>query len=358
LHNIESYCSYRPVSFVRIIFLQITFLQINFLQIILKGQVTMSLKIVGTGSALPDRIVTNDELTGFLDTSDEWIVSRTGIIERRVCVGVTTLDLAYQAAVSALSDAGLAPNNIDIVICSTISGNYITPSLACCVIEKLGIECPAFDISAACPGFTYALDIADAYISSGKANNVLIVSAERISGLVDWTDRSSCVLFGDGAAACVATQGGALKYSRLTASGGAETLCMPASTGYNPFTGDTVKPGYIQMQGPQTFKFAVKTAEAEIRRALETLGLDFDSVDYFIMHQANKRIIESVRTKLNQPEGKFPVNIDRYGNTSSATIPLLLDQMRTDGFIKKGSTLVLTAFGAGNTAGTCVLVWE
>jgi 3-oxoacyl-[acyl-carrier-protein] synthase-3 len=318
----------------------------------------MSLKIAGTGSALPDRIVTNEELTGFLDTSDEWIVSRTGIHQRRVCVGVSTLDLAEQAAINAVNDAGFKLTDIDMVICSTISGGNITPSLACCLIERLGIVCPAFDISAACPGFTYALDIADAYISSGKANHVLIVSAERISGLVDWTDRTTCVLFGDGAAACVATRGSALKYSRITASGGVDTLFMPSGTGDNPFTGDTVKAGYIQMQGPQTFKFAVKTAEAEIKLALETLGLDYDSVDYFIMHQANKRIIESVRTKLNQPEEKFPVNIDRYGNTSSATIPLLLDQMRTDGLIKNGAVLVLTAFGAGNTVGTCVLVWE
>jgi 3-oxoacyl-[acyl-carrier-protein] synthase-3 len=318
----------------------------------------MSLKIIGTGSALPERAVTNGELTGFLDTSDEWIVSRTGIHERRICTNESILDLAVQAARQAVTDAGLELSDIGMLICSTISGGFVTPSLACCIIERLGMVCPAFDISAACPGFVYALDIADAYISAGKAGHVLIVSAERITGLVDWTDRSSCVLFGDGAAACVITKGTALKYSHITASGGVDTLYMPAGTGDNPFTGDMVKAGYLQMLGPQTFKFAVKTAEAEIRLALETLGLDSGGVDYFVMHQANRRIIESVRTKLSQPEEKFPVNIDRYGNTSSATIPLLLHEMRSGGQIKKGDTLVLTAFGAGNTAGTCVLVWE
>ncbi len=248
-----------------------------------------------------------------------------------------------------------------MILCSTISGGYTTPSLACCVVDRLGVSCPAFDIGAACPGFVYALDVADSYITAGKARNILIVSAERLSSLVDWTDRGTCILFGDAAAACVVTEGNALKYSRLTASGGGfDTLYMETGTGDNPFTGGRVRPGYLKMKGPEVFKFAVQTAEAEIRLALKTLNLSLsaDGVDYFIMHQANRRIIESVRAKLGQTADKFPSNIDKYGNTSSATIPLLLDEMREAGKINKGTTLVITAFGAGNTAGTCVLEWE
>ncbi|MDR1664343.1 MAG: ketoacyl-ACP synthase III [Clostridiales bacterium] len=318
----------------------------------------MSLKIIGTGKALPERTVTNDELAGMVDTNDEWIISKTGIKERRVCTWETAASLAEQAGRRAVERAGLALSEIDMLICATVSGDYVTPSLACCVLERLGVSCPAFDISAACPGFVYALDAADAYITSGKAKNILIVAAERMSRNLDWNDRATCILMGDGAGACVVTAGNALKYSRLWAAGEAGMLYVDSGTGNSPFADAPSPRGYIHMQGQQVFKFAVRAVESEIRLALEKLNMNAEAVDYFVLHQANKRIIDSARLKLKQPEAKFPVNIDRYGNLSAASIPVLLDEMLAEGKIAPGTALVLMAFGGGPTAGISVLVWE
>ena len=317
----------------------------------------MGLKILATGKAVPKNIVTNQQLCSFLDTSDEWITSRTGIKSRYITSEETLTDLSVNAAKQALVKSTLTVSDIDLIICSTTCGDYVFPSLACCVAERLESSCPAFDINSACSGFMYALDIADGYISSGKAKNILIICAEMMSKLVDWTDRSTCVLFGDGSAACIVTAGSALKYLHLTATGNTTVLNLPIGGGNNPFKEKT-QTGYAYMQGQEVFKFAVSMAESESKLALNTLHMTTDDIDYFVLHQANKRIIESTRTRMKQPVEKFPINIERYGNISSVSVPLLLDEMLEEGKIKKGTRLLLTAFGAGLTTGTCVMIWE
>ena len=315
------------------------------------------LKITGTGKGIPERSVTNDELAGFLDTSSEWIVSRTGIKSRYVCTHETLTDLSVAAAQMAIQKSGLAPSDIDLIICSTIGGDYRTPSLACCVAERVG-RCPAFDINAACTGFIYALEIASGFLGLGKAKNILIVCAEMMSAHMDWTDRNTCVLFGDGAAACVVTGGDALRYINLSAQADISMLNLPSGTGNSPFVKSKKGSGFVRMQGQEVFKFAVGAVEAEMEQAFNTLKISPDEIDWFILHQANKRIIDCAITKLGQPKEKFPVNIDRYGNLSSVSIPLLLFEMLEEGKIKPGDTLFMSAFGAGMTAGSCVMVWE
>ncbi|MCL2884290.1 MAG: ketoacyl-ACP synthase III [Oscillospiraceae bacterium] len=317
-----------------------------------------SLKIIGTGRNLPARRVTNDDLATFLDTSDEWIVTRTGIRSRRVCTSETLTDLSVTAAEQALDKAGLKAQNIDLLLCSTIGGDFRTPSLACCVAERLGTGCPAFDLNAACAGFVYALDVANLYLTKPEIKNILIVSAEKMSTQIDWNDRSTCVLFGDGAAACVVTRGNALRYLHLHTKADVAPLYMPSGPGNSPFIEDKTPGGFLHMAGQDVFKFAVGVIEGEIKRALDTVRLPPEQVDYFLLHQANKRIIDFAIARVKQPPEKFPLNIDRTGNISSASIPLLLDEMLEEGKIKPGDTLFMAAFGAGLTAGSCVMIWE
>ncbi|MGI6166965.1 MAG: beta-ketoacyl-ACP synthase III [Eubacteriales bacterium] len=318
----------------------------------------MGLKILSTGRALPKIVISNHRLSAMMDTSDEWIVARTGIRCRHIASGDEDLtSLAVKAARTALDKAALDVSGIDMIICATMSGDYVFPSLACCVAEALGALRPAFDINAACSGFVYALEVANQFISTGRAKNILIVCAEMMSRLCDWTDRSTCVLFGDGAAACVVGEGDAIKYLNLTSDGHTRLLYQDAGSGNSPFC-PKKEPGFLKMSGQDVFKFAVSKIGQETDRALRTLGLSPDDIDLYILHQANKRIIDSARTRLNQPEEKFPVNIDRYGNTSAATIPILLDELLEAGRIKKGTKLLISAFGAGMTTGTCVMIWE
>jgi len=317
----------------------------------------MSLKIIGVGKGTPKKRVTNDDLAVFLDTNDDWIVSRTGIKSRYVCTDETLTDLSAAAALQAAQKAGLSAADIDLILCTTIGGDYRTPSLACCLAERIGADCPAFDINAACTGFIYALDVASLYLSRNNVKNILIVCAEMMSKHADWNDRSTCVLFGDGAAACVVTGGTGIKYINLTAKGNSKLINLPSGTGNSPFTSNS-SAGYMHMEGQEVFKFAVTMVENETRRALKTLTLSPEDIDFFLLHQANKRIVDSIRTKLRQPGEKFPVNIDRYGNLSSASLPLLLFEMLENGTIKTGDTLFMSAFGAGMTAGSCVMVWE
>ncbi|MCL1808590.1 MAG: ketoacyl-ACP synthase III [Clostridiales bacterium] len=318
----------------------------------------MSLKIIGTGKGIPARHVSNKDLASFFDVDDDWIVSRTGIKKRHICTDETITDLSAAAALQAIEKSGLTPSGIDLIICSTIGGDFRTPSLACCVLGRIGAKCPAFDINAACTGFIYALKVASGFLSAGDAKNILIVSAEMMSAQVDWNDRSTSVLFGDGAAACVVANGGALRYINLLATENTSILNIPVDTGNSPFVSRKRERGYVQMQGREIFKFAVNTVENEIKHALNALKMPLEQINWFILHQANRRIIDSVRTKLHQPQEKFPVNIDRYGNLSSVSIPLLLFEMQEECKIKPGDTLFLAAFGAGLTAGSCVVVWE
>ena len=316
------------------------------------------IKITGMGRGIPERCVTNDELANFLDTDDEWIVSRTGIKTRYVCTNETLTDLSVTASKQALKKAGISVETIDLLICSTLGGEYRTPSLACTVAAQIGAKCPAFDINAACTGFVYALDTASVYIEAKKAKNVLIICAEMMSAQADWTDRNTSILFGDGAAAFVVTKGNALKYISLSAIPATTILNLPTDTGNSPFIENKVPRSYLYMQGQEVFKFAVNVVGNDVKQALETLNLSAEQIDYYVLHQANKRIIDSIRVKLKQSEEKFPMNIQKYGNISSASIPLLLSEMLDEGKIKPGKTLFISAFGAGLTAGCCVLNWE
>lgn len=308
------------------------------------------------GHALPKRIVTNDELARFLDTSDEWIQSHTGIQSRRVLTGGETLSaLGAQAAEMALERAGMTAADIDYILCSTTRGEMFFPSTACLVQQKIGAGCPCLDINAGCTGFLYALDTADALLESGKAKRLLIVCAEQLSRLTDWTDRSTCVLFGDAAGAAICERGNGVKAVRLTAEGDAAYLHGWPSGGNSPFDDQipTEKPLY--MNGQEIFKFAVTRSLRDVEAVMDESALTADAVDYFVLHQANRRILDAVRARLKQPEEKFPVNITDHGNTSSACIPVLLSEMEGDGRLKKGQTLVLSAFGAGLTTGAAVL---
>lgn len=318
----------------------------------------MSLKIIGTGIGIPQKSVSNDDLALIVDTSDEWITSKTGIKNRHICVDETLTDLSVRAATQAIDKAKLTADDIDLVICSTISGDYRTPSLAFCLSERIRTKCPAFDLNAACTGFLYALDIASLYIKQNKAKNILIVCAEMMSRNVDWNDRSTCVLFGDGAAACVVTQGNALRYMRLVGDANIKILNLPLGTGNSPFMQEQKNDGFLHMEGQEVYKYATGIVESEIKLSLDESKLSLDDIDFFILHQANKRIIDTVIAKLKQPKMKFPINIDRYGNLSSVSIPLLLHEMLTDGKLKAGNRICVTAFGAGMTAGSCIMIWE
>ena len=318
----------------------------------------MGIKIIGTGIKLPEKVVSNSELAEHIDTNDEWIQSKTGISTRRVCTCESITGIAAEAGRIAINQSGLCATDIDLIIGATLGAGFITPALSCAVMKTIGARCPAFDINAACSGFVYALDVANSYINSGNAKNILIISAEIMSRHIDWQDRNTCILFGDGAAACVVTAGNAVKYSKLDADGNTELLYLEADTGNNPFTSTPLDRSYLQMQGQNVFKFAVKAVEDEIRIALDSLHISAEDVDYFILHQANKRIIDGIRTRLRQPAEKFPMNIDKYGNMSAASIPVLLHEMLCESKIKPGDTLVLVGFGAGMTTGTCVITWE
>ena len=326
----------------------------------IKTGIKTGIKIVSTGRKLPIYSATNEALSEFLDTSDEWINSKTGINSRYICKDESLTDLAEEAARIALSKAGLMPEDIDMIIFATVTGDYFVPSMACCVLERLRISRPAFDVNAACTGFIYALDVADSYISAGKAKTVLVIAAEMMSRVVDWTDRTSCILFGDGASATIVTAGDSLKYIRTTADAMVDTLFMRAGRGNNPFIETEKHPqqSFLEMQGQNVYKFAVKTIELEINLALDALKMKADDVDYFILHQANTRIIDGARTRLKLGADKFPMNISRCGNMSAASIPVLLDEMVEDGRIKPGDMLMMVGFGAGMTAGTVVLEWQ
>lgn len=318
----------------------------------------MGLKIIGTGKALPRKAVSNNEIADILETSDEWITTRTGIRNRYVCTDEGLTDIAESSARVALRKAGVEAGDIDLIICPTLAGDFVFPSLACCLAERLGVKCPAFDVNAACSGFVYGLEIADALITAGRYGCILIVSADMMSRLVDWGDRATCVLFGDGAGACVVTQGDAIKYIKTDSYPNSEMLFAKNRNGNNPFTKSERGNGYVQMKGQEVYEFAVKAVASEISEALEKTGLSAEDVDHFVLHQANGRIVDSVRKRLKQPIEKFPVNIHNYANTTAATIPILLDEMVNEGKVKKGDVLVMVGFGAGMTTGTCVMVWE
>ncbi len=318
----------------------------------------MGFSIVGTGSALPERAVTNDELSEFLDTSDEWIRTRTGISERRLCTTETLDELAILASQRALEAAGVTAAELDLIVCSTTSGDHLMPAEACAVAEALGATCPAFDVSAACAGFVFALDVADGWFARGRAQHVLVVSAEKVSRLVDWSDRATCVLFGDGAAAAVLSAGGENPVAiRLETDPNVGVLDVPGIPGSSPFDQAPRPATTLSMEGRRVFKFGVNAICDSVRALCDEAGVEVADIDHFVFHQANERILSSAITRLGIDDAKVAHALERTGNISSACIPLALDELARAGELSPGDLVVLVGFGAGLDTGACLLRW-
>ena len=315
------------------------------------------MKLIGTGSALPKKEVTNDDISQFLDTNDAWICPRTGICSRHVISDEMLEDLGAEAAQKALEMAGLTTADIDFFICSNVVNEYMTPGLSCIIAHKMGLRCPMIDINCACPGFIYAMDIAQTYFQAGKVQNVLIVCAEEPSRMTSWEDRSTCVLFGDGAGAAVFTRGDKLKAVKLNADPSPDKICEYRTLMPTPFVTKTENDSPLLMKGREVFKFAVTTSVRDIRELVERSGYTLDQVNWFMIHQANLRIIEAIREELEVSSFRFPTNIADHGNSSSASCPILLDECNRRGMFKPGDLLVFSAFGAGLLSAAAVLEW-
>lgn len=316
------------------------------------------MKIVGTGSALPQQSVTNENLSKFLDTSDEWIISRTGIKERRLITTEDLLELAVKASKSAIEAANIHPSQLDYIICSNVANNFVTPAMSCILQKRLEAQCPCVDINGACVGFIFALDMAEALQKAGRANHILIICAEEPSKFCNWKERDTSVLFGDGAGAVVISQGDRLKSIRLTTTSKPEVLYYQRKMEQTPFDKGTEMQNPLVMSGRDVFKMAVASSIQDVNAVLKEAGLETSQVDWFLLHQANARIIDSIRANFSCDKEKFPLNLDKYGNTSSASIPILLDELVRTNKIKPGDNLVLSAFGAGFVSGACVLQWN
>ena len=316
-------------------------------------------RIAGTGHYVPERILTNVELEKIVDTTDEWIRSRSGIEQRHIAADdQTTASLAIEAAKRAIAAAGITPEDIDFLVVGTTTPDLVFPNVGTIVQEALGIHgCAAFSVEAACSGFIYALSIADKFVTSGESKNALVIGAETLSRITDWTDRSTCVLFGDGAGAVVlqpATEQGIIS-THLHADGQyKDLLYAPAGVSKRP-QGDLKKEFAIHMQGNEVFKLAVKTLGAVVKETLEANSLDHDALDWLVPHQANKRIIEATAKRLGMPMEKVILTVAKYGNTSAASVPMALDVAVRDGRIKRGDLLLLEAFGGGFTWGSALI---
>lgn len=318
-------------------------------------------KITGTGSALPPRTVTNDDLAQLVETSDEWVRERTGIGSRRISTGETVVSLAAEACGKALENAGRKASEVELLLVATCTPERGIPCAACQVQSLLGaVSAVAFDLNAACAGFLFALHTACAYIEAGIYENALIAGSEVLSKMVDWTDRGTCVLFGDGAGAVLlerSVKPGILGFAQHSDGARGEVLKCDSRELRNPYVSLPAQSPYVQMDGREVFAFAVRQVPSCIAEVLRQTQLAPDGVDLYILHQANRRIIEGIARRMSVNMDKFPVNLDRVGNMSSAAIPVLLDELNRDGRLRDGMTLVLSGFGAGLTYGACVLTW-
>ncbi len=319
-------------------------------------------KIVGWGKYVPERVLSNHDLEQMVDTSDEWITTRTGIKERRIRgPDDTTSSMAVEASKRALEVAGLSPKDIDLIIVATSSPDYLLPSVASIVQDKLGARCGAYTLVAACSGWVYALVDAHQYIANGAYDTILVVGSEIISFAVDYTDRTTCVLFGDGAAAVVLQASeepaGVLSFELGSDGSGAEFLYVPGCGSANPLNEHTFerREQFIRMNGPEVFKFAVRIIASSLKRVIGKAGLLPDDIALFIPHQANARIIEAAARFMHQPMEKFYINLDRYGNTSAASVPLALVEALEEGRCKPGDKVAMVAFGAGLTWAAAVV---
>ncbi|ALA81455.1 TPA: beta-ketoacyl-ACP synthase III [Stenotrophomonas maltophilia] len=316
-------------------------------------------RIAGTGSYLPEKVLTNADLEKMVETSDEWIQSRTGIRERHIAAeGETTSDLGYQAALRALEAAGIDASQLDMIVVGTTTPDLIFPSTACLIQAKLGVAgCPAFDVNAACSGFVFALGVADKFIRSGDCKHVLVIGTETLTRMVDWNDRTTCVLFGDGAGAVVlkADEETGILSTHLHADGSKKELLwnpVGVSTGFKDGANGG---GTINMKGNDVFKYAVKALDSVVDETLAANGLDKSDLDWLIPHQANLRIIEATAKRLDMSMDQVVVTVDKHGNTSSGSVPLALDAAVRSGKVERGQLLLLEAFGGGFTWGSALL---
>ena len=321
----------------------------------------MSIKIIGTGSALPKRQVTNQELEKLVETSDEWIRERTGIESRYISTGETLVSLTALACERALENAGRKAEEVELLLVATCSPERAIPCVACQVQSAIGADrAAAFDLNAACSGFLFALNTAYAYVEAGIYRNVLVAGGEVLSKIVDWTDRGTCILFGDGAGAALVEKcdrGGVLSFVQHSDGTRGDVLKCDSKALINPYVNQPMETEYIQMDGREVFAFAVRQVSAGIREVLEKAQMAVEDIDLFVLHQANSRIIEGIAKRLSIDIPRFPMNLDRTGNMSSATIPVLLDELNREGRIKPGMKLVLSGFGAGLSYGACVMEW-
>ena len=321
--------------------------------------------ITGVGSFLPEKVLTNDDLSKMLDTTDEWITKRTGIRERRIVEnGVATSDLAVEASLRALEAANVSPTEVDLIITSTVTPDCLFPSTSCYIQEKIGARnAGSFDLLAACAGFVYALSVAKSFVASGAMKTVLVVGAECMSKITDYTDRSTCILFGDGAGAVVVQQGNGRREIVTTHLGSdgsqAEILRLPAGGSKLPASHETVESGlhYIKLRGKEVFRQAIINLVDVVTKAAADNNMQVEEFDMVIPHQSNIRIIEAAMERLGLPMEKAYVNIDRYGNTSSASIPIAIDEIEKGQLLNSGDTVILVAFGGGLTWGSSVIEW-
>lgn len=324
----------------------------------------MAVKIIGTGSYLPKNVADNHFLSTIVDTNDEWISQRTGIKERHLSSGSKegTSFMAIEAAKAALDNAGVTPEELDLIIVATVSADTYVPSTSCQVQGEIGaIRATCFDLNAACSGFLFSLNTANAYLEMGMAKTALIVGAETLSREVDWSDRSTCILFGDGAGAAVLRkvdgEGGIL--ASVTGSDGSQgdVLTCKGRGIQNPFYKSRRKKDFIQMNGQAVFRFAVTTVPRYIKQILKKTALEADDIKFYILHQANRRILELIAKRLKVDMDKIPMNLDHYGNTSSASIPILLDEINRNHLLEEGDKIVLSGFGGGLTWGATLIEW-
>lgn len=317
------------------------------------------MELLGTGSCLPGQVMTNDDLSNLVDTSDDWIYQRTGIKERRLAKNETTSEMAVKAGYEALKSSGVRAEEIDLIVLATISPDYVIPSAACQVQSEIGAcNAVAFDVNAACSGFIFALNTVFAYLKAGIYKTALVIGTETFSKMLNWNDRGTCVLFGDGAGAVVLRNGDGLYHQVLHSNGaGGKVLICGNRAKINPLIHDTSLESHISMDGQEVFRFAVSKVPECIHELLKKAEVEKEHIKYIILHQANVRIIKSIAKRLNMPESKFPTNLEHYGNTSAASIPILLDEMNKKGLLMKKDKIILSGFGGGLTWGAILMEW-
>lgn len=318
----------------------------------------MSFRIAGTGMYVPPRVVTNDDLAQIVETSDEWISKRVGVRERRISENEYTSEMALKAAEKALEDSNIKAEELDAIFAATVSGETSSPSMSCMIQHGLGATCLAMDVSAACSAFLFLLETAAAFFALHKEyKKILVVGAERMSGVLDFTDRSTCVIFGDGAGAAVLERGENYLDSVMTVKGGDDVIKIPHGDGNCPYFTREQDTPYVHMQGQETFKYAVTAISQDITALLQRNHLKIEDIAWIVPHQANKRIIDFAAKRLGIEKEKFFCNIEKYGNTSSASVPIALDELAKSGKLQRGDKIILCAFGGGLANAACLIEW-